>query len=143
MYFYKSVYTLLSAGYPDRTWKKSKFVKKKRANQRLVYALTQKIFPKLEVIEEYYHAELSRISGQIISFDVFIPALNLAIEYHGIQHYEDMPVFGNLEIFRERDKEKALLCKEHNIRVLVVPYWLTLTQTNLENLLRQEQSDLQ
>jgi hypothetical protein len=44
---YKSVFDLVSSGYPEIPWEKSKFlVKHKRSTQRLVHALTRKSFPK-------------------------------------------------------------------------------------------------
>ena len=41
---------------------------------------------------------------------------NIAIEYHGKQHYEDIPqAFNSVETYQHRDIEKEKLCKEHGI----------------------------
>ena len=49
---------------------------------------------------------------------------NIAIEYHGQHHYEDIPDgFSNLETNKNRDTEKEKLCSEHGIQLIVIPYW--------------------
>lgn len=55
--------------------------------------------------------------------------LNLAIEYNGKQHYDYIPHFhrnGQIDLIKqqERDNLKAELCKENNIYLIVVPYWI-------------------
>jgi hypothetical protein len=42
--------------------------------------------------------------------DVFIPSLNLAIEYHGSQHYFDHFSYGEAEVRKLKDEEKKLAC---------------------------------
>ena len=40
------------------------------------------------------------------------------------QHYEDIPqAFSNVETYQYRDLEKEKLCKEHEILLIVIPYW--------------------
>ena len=64
-------------------------------------------------------------------FDYFIPDINLLIEVDGEQHFRPV-CFGGITkeraelIFRksqERDKIKDDYCKEHNIKLVRVPYW--------------------
>ena len=52
--------------------------------------------------------------------------LKCLIEYQGIQHYEQVEYFGGEEKFKLqqiRDKIKYNYCKEHNIPLLIIPYW--------------------
>ena len=56
------------------------------------------------------------------------------IEYQGRQHYEPVDYFGGEENFKEqqkRDKIKYNYCKEHDIPLLLIPYW---EFNNMENL---------
>ena len=96
----------------------------KRSSQRWLFLQVQKLFPDDEIVEDYFHSEISRISGANVQFDIFMIERSIAIEYHGKQHYEDIPAnFGSLEIYQYRDFEKEKLCKQHNISLLVIPYW--------------------
>jgi hypothetical protein len=55
--------------------------------------------------------------------DIFIPSINLAIEYQGKQHYEEIKYFGGEKAYTEnkkRDIKKKNKCKKHNIRLI---YW--------------------
>jgi len=56
-------------------------------------------------------------------FDIYIPSLNLIIEYHGYQHYHDHYMFGNVKSRQERDKQRKVACNYLNIAYLEVPYW--------------------
>ena len=97
---------------------------RKRSSQRWLFLQIQKLFPDEEIVEDYFHSELSRLSGANVQFDVFMIQRNIAIEYHGKQHYEDIPsAFTNLETYKYRDIEKEKLCNQHGIQLIVIPYW--------------------
>ena len=97
---------------------------RKRSSQRWLFLQIQKLFPHDEIIEDYFHPEISRISGANVQFDIFMIERNIAIEYHGIQHYEDIPsAFSSSETYKHRDLEKQKLCSEHGIQLIVIPYW--------------------
>ena len=97
---------------------------KKRSAQRWLFLQVQKLFPGEEMVEDYYHSDLSRKTGSAVQFDIFMIHRNIAIEYHGKQHYEDIPqVFSNVETYKNRDIEKEKICSEHGIQLIVIPYW--------------------
>ena len=57
------------------------------------------------------------------SIDVFIPSLEVGLEYQGIQHFEPVDFFGGEEGFQttqERDKRKAELCQQNGVTLI---YW--------------------
>lgn len=66
-----------------------------------------------------------------LKFDFFIPEYNIAIEYHGEQHY--IPVIfssskhklSEIELLHNqyRDNLKRNYCIEHNIMLIEIPYW--------------------
>ena len=96
----------------------------KRSSQRWLFLQIQKLYPHEEIIEDYFHSEISRISGANVQFDIFMIERNIAIEYHGMQHYEDIPSgFCSAETYKYRDLEKQKLCSEHGIQLIVIPYW--------------------
>ena len=96
----------------------------KRSSQRWLFLQIQKLFPNEEIVEDYFHSELSRKSGANIQFDIFMIERNIAMEYHGKHHYEDIPSgFAPLELHQNRDLEKQKLCSEHGIKLIVIPYW--------------------
>ena len=96
----------------------------KRSSQRWLFLQVQKLFPQEEIVEDYFHSEISRISGFNVQFDIFMIERKIAIEYHGKQHYEDIPqAFSNIETYQQRDTEKEKLCSEHGIQLIVIPYW--------------------
>lgn len=55
--------------------------------------------------------------------DVYIPELQIAFEYQGIQHSKPVDFFGGEEAFvktKERDERKSLLCKKNNVKLFFV-----------------------
>ena len=96
----------------------------KRSSQRWLFLQIKKLYPHEEIIEDYFHSEISRISGANVQFDIFMLERNIAIEYHGQQHYEDIPsAFSPAETYKYRDSEKQKICSEHGIQLIVIPYW--------------------
>lgn len=58
-------------------------------------------------------------------YDFYLPALNTAIEYDGMQHFQSNSFFGGEKEFIEiqrRDKEKNQYCLENNIKLFRIPY---------------------
>ena len=137
LYTKYSLFELLNKVYPNENWKIDSLLKRdKRAEQRFLFLQVQKVFPGEEIVEDYFHEELTRISGSAVQFDVFLPKKNIAFEYHGQQHYEDIPSgFAPLEMFVHRDKEKEQICIKYGIRLCVVPYWWDSTTDSLIDLL--------
>jgi len=75
-------------------------------------------FSEFEVV---HHARPEWLGRQ--HFDIYIPELNIAIEYQGQQHYKPVEYFGGQEAFEQnklRDKLKADKCKENNCTLIYV-----------------------
>ena len=68
-------------------------------------------------------------TGGKLYFDFYLPNYNCSIEYDGEQHYRDKQHKmwnGTKESFairRYRDNIKNQYCKEHNIKLIRIPYW--------------------
>ena len=70
-----------------------------------------------------------------LEIDIFIPSLNLAIEYQGRQHYESIDFFGGQQSFEKRqilDEKKRRLLKEHNINLLEWKYTIEMTEQRVK-----------
>lgn len=64
--------------------------------------------------EVIHHASPKWLGRQHL--DIYLPKLNIAIEYQGAQHYEPIEFFGGQEAFErtvERDKRKKQICEKH------------------------------
>ena len=69
------------------------------------------------------------------NLDIYIPSLNVGIEYQGIQHYESVDFFGGEEAFVNRQKldaRKRELCKTNGLRLIAWPYTENISEINLE-----------
>ena len=77
-----------------------------------------------------------------LSYDFFLPDLNIAIEYQGRQHYEPVEIFGGEVTFlkqQERDSRKRELSSENNIKLVEIRYNYEDTDLkDLENLILNE-----
>jgi hypothetical protein len=77
-------------------------------------------------------------SGKSLELDCYCEKLKLACEYNGQQHYRFTPYFHkNYEAFLNqqfRDNLKKKLCKQNNIYLIEVPYYIE----NIEKYLTQK-----
>lgn len=76
-------------------------------------------FVKLAFDDAIYQYKYDSSSSQ--SFDIFIPSINCAIEYQGVQHYHKDSYYGN-EYQKELDEKKRTYCKRNNIKLLEWSY---------------------
>ena len=74
------------------------------------------------------------------SLDLYVPSINTAIEYQGIQHYCPIDFFGGEEALQHRqelDLKKKRLCEKKEVRLIEWPYDLEPTIENLTVLLEK------
>lgn len=69
--------------------------------------------------------------------DFFLPELNAAIEYDGIQHYK--PIHGNKQLadYKRRDNIKSLYCRYKGIKLLRIAYTTTEIKAEIINFLNK------
>lgn len=71
-----------------------------------------------------------------LPFDFYIPSLNVAIEYDGIQHFKPLEVWGGVEAYKQiklRDSIKNNYCKNNGIKLIRIRY-----DQEVEEVLRKE-----
>ena len=80
--------------------------------------------------EEYSFPDLVSNTGRPLRFDfaVFDDQHNIdfLIQFQGIQHYQPKDKFGGYNGLRKQqynDMKKRQYCKNHNITLVIIPYW--------------------
>jgi len=136
---------LLQEVYPNHNWQTEKFSsRQKRSSQWWLYKTLQEMFPPgTELIEEFKLPSISFIqSGHLMTFDVYLPSLNMILEYHGFHHYYDHYMFGDVQCYKARDEQRRLSCIFHNITYLEVPYWWQRDKESVIAIIHQARPDI-
>lgn len=100
------------------------------ATETLLYQLVCQLLPK-EKIYRHYRPEFL----EYLELDVFIPRLNVGIEYQGIQHFEPVEHWGGKESLmqvKERDKKKKNLCSINGIKLIYFYHYEELNRELVE-----------
>jgi len=100
-----------------------------------LFKLIKLLFTDYEVIRE---ARFDWLGSQRI--DIFIPAVAVAIEYQGEQHFKPVELFGGEAGFREaqlRDKRKRQLCKSNGVKLIYFTHSEDLSVEQVEKKLKQ------
>lgn len=95
-------------------------------NETILYHIVCSLFPNKKVLR---HFRPSFLKG--LELDIFIPDDEIGIEYQGIQHYEPIEHWGGNEALarlQDRDKTKAKLCAENNVRIIYFHHFEILSE---------------
>jgi len=101
------------------------------ANETLLYQIVCEIYPNHKIIRHHRPKFLN-----FLELDVYIPELNIAFEYQGIQHFEPIEHWGgikSLEQVKRRDKLKKKLCEENSIKLIYMYYYEELSKELVED----------
>jgi len=134
---YHGMVSILKVAYPNMAWNEQFLLGKgfKKAGQRWLGAVLRQLWPKAELVEEYRFAEnISNSSSEKklpMVFDFFFPDLNLAFEFQGLQHYQQLPVYGKVSLRMTQDDAKLSLCASKGITLVQVPFWWTRDKSSL------------
>jgi len=90
-----------------------------------------------DVFEQYFNKEFPKIyhkniinplTKRSLQLDGYCKELELAFEYNGKQHYEHVkffhPSIEDFESQKQRDRIKIKRCKELNIHLIIIPYYI-------------------
>ena len=121
----------------DEEWEGKRFTMRwKKTTQLWLKRSLRLLFPSSLLIEDYHHPLLPSTSHLNLELDIYLPQLNLAVEYQGRQHYDDLPAaFSSLESYQSRDTLKISLCSLHHISLLFIPFWWDLSFSSLHSTL--------
>lgn len=132
---------LLARRYPTVKWDAESFFGRgyRRATQRWLAVMLGDLFPSETILYDHFH----RGGGEVVfQLDVYIPELRLAFEYQGAQHYEQLPVYGELDDRVARDVDKAKMCQAQGVTLIAVPYWWNKKRPALLAAILAERPDL-
>lgn len=99
--------------------------------QALLYNKLKSELPNLKILFEVGNRTIPWIGNQRI--DIYIPKLNIAIEYNGRQHYTPVNRFGGVIEYQKRlelDNLKRQKCKENNCILFEVKFDYTKEDFN-------------
>ena len=105
---------------------------RKWTSEQLLYHLVKSVFS-----DAVFQYKTKWLGNQ--SLDIFVPSINLGIEYQGKQHYEPVKLFGGEEQFKERlilDEKKRTLCKDNGITLIEWKYNTEISELNLKIILK-------
>ncbi len=109
-------------------------------NETLLFNYVNSMFSEYEIIREASPQWLNKQR-----FDIFIPKLNLAIEYQGEQHFKAVKLFGGeegLKKTQERDKIKMMKSKQNKVTIIYFTYQENISENlvtkKLKKILEQQ-----
>jgi predicted nucleic acid-binding Zn-ribbon protein len=79
----------------------------------------------IKYTREYKIPEVKETYNKNYEYDFFLPEYNILIEYHGIQHYQHIIFFGDVNEFektKRRDFAKETLAKAFRKKLIIIPY---------------------
>jgi len=154
---YTSLGFALKVAYPEYPWIMSKFsLRNKKAAQRWLAALVKRLVSEsnsrsnnasVAVEEDYRKDPHLRLEGshRNLELDIFLPQFNLALEFHGEQHYKEFSPssgFLNLAERQKSDSEKKKICEANGITLVCIPFWWDETVESLTSTLNQYVPDV-
>ena len=108
-------------------------IKPKWKHELTLFQLVREAYP--DTLYQYRPQWLGRQS-----LDLYIPSLETAIEYQGIQHYLPVDFFGGeeaLTLRQELDRQKKQLCEENHVRLITWSYDVEPTKENLQKIIME------
>lgn len=100
-------------------------------SEMILTKIVQGLVGELDIVSHYRPAWLEGLE-----LDVFVPSLNLGIEYQGQQHFYAVEAWGGVGALtrqQERDARKRMLCREHGVRLVEFDYTEPLERKYIKN----------
>jgi hypothetical protein len=94
--------------------------------ETLLFQLVARIFHDREVLRHYRPDWMEGLE-----LDIYVPSMNLALEYQGQQHFNPVKAWGGekaLKELKERDRRKVSICKERGVSLVAYHYTEPLTE---------------
>eukprot|EP01114_Cavostelium_apophysatum_P022336 TRINITY_DN8047_c0_g1_i1.p1 TRINITY_DN8047_c0_g1~~TRINITY_DN8047_c0_g1_i1.p1 ORF type:complete len:636 (-),score=14.49 TRINITY_DN8047_c0_g1_i1:53-1960(-) len=139
-YYDRNIVEAIESNFEGHPWIRSRFKviarhRRSRLNStNAVFSKPQRMLEQIlqeelgsdtEVIANYKHFGLIHASGKPMELDLWIPKYEVAVEYNGEQHYQQLP-HSTEKTYRQqqrRDEEKITACKAFGIDLVIIPFW--------------------
>jgi hypothetical protein len=98
-----------------------------------ILKMVKELLPDLKIV---HHFRPDWLNG--LEIDIWIPDLNIGIEYQGEQHYHPIEIWGGdvgLKDLQIRDARKKKLCKELGVKLIEIKYDQKISKDALKTLL--------
>jgi len=130
-------YMLMENGQPDRAVMHQSIDTIKMLYNKIFSEITEKVpsakmwkseLKLFRLVKKNYPSAIYQYRSSWLnnqSLDIFIPDLNIGIEYQGIQHYESIEYFGGQNGFKHRqllDEKKRITCKVNGVSLIEWKY---------------------
>lgn len=106
-------------------------------SETILYLLVKGALPHLKIVRHFRHPKLSGLH-----FDIYVPEVEVAIEYQGEQHFSPFEHLGGTDQFYDtlqRDHKKASLCQEFGITLIQVDGAIELfSEASVKSLIKNE-----
>jgi hypothetical protein len=129
--------------HPQFQWNENLFKQNTKKSQKLIYRMLGRLLPPFTLIYfDYIHPNIEIWDQHLMELDLYVPSLNLALEYDGEQHFESNEFFGSSNKQQIRDNVKSSICKKHNITLLRIPYWWNMEMDELRRTIKHHRPDI-
>ena len=94
--------------------------------------------PKKEEINNHINSKNIQSHEKVLEFDIYSAEINVAIEYQGEHHYDEIPsAFSHINFYQSHDLIKQNFSQYYNIKLISVPYWWDHSSHNLSTSISQ------
>ncbi len=103
-------------------------------SETMLSQIIERLFPSEKIIR---HHRPEWLEG--LELDIYLPELELGIEYQGQQHYHPIKAWGGeraLRELKERDERKKVLCHKLGVTLIEVDYTEPLTDAHITERLK-------
>jgi hypothetical protein len=123
-----SLIEALKVHYPNQNWNASKWALNgnSQTQKRMKDTLSNELPNGIEIECNFGLAWIGQFKHRPMYFDIWIPYYNIAMEYHGTQHYMEVKFVHDDEGLNNqnlRDRAKEAKCKEMEISYIGIPFW--------------------
>eukprot|EP01114_Cavostelium_apophysatum_P021346 TRINITY_DN7423_c0_g1_i1.p1 TRINITY_DN7423_c0_g1~~TRINITY_DN7423_c0_g1_i1.p1 ORF type:complete len:1013 (-),score=259.24 TRINITY_DN7423_c0_g1_i1:4-3042(-) len=137
---------LLQEQYPEHEWDETKFksLAQDRGREQLMRSC-RTIFPLgHEVFLDYEHPEfVFSETGKPMKFDVFVPSLNIAVDYRSQKYFLWTPLYGAYDSYHRLAEEKRKACQDAGITLIEIPFWWNKSRSALGLTILRSSPELQ
>jgi hypothetical protein len=127
----------------DHQWDPQMFNRSSKASsEHHLGSILRGLFPKANIQSRARVGRGPDGTGST-ELDFYIPDYKLAVEYQGVQHYEDVYAIGQSRAQQETDTSKQALCAALGITLIEFPHTESVSDAEVRDLILSSRPDLE